>query len=208
MRDLRKSALFVIAAAFAALMLVPGSSWAHCDGLDGPVVTAARQALDRGDVNLVLVWVQKADEPEIRNAFEKTLAVRKASPEAKALADTWFFETIVRVHRAGEGAPYTGLKPAGRDLGPAIVAGDQAIASGSAEAVFKLLTDQAHSGLHGRFHAAVEKRGYAKDDVAAGREYVRAYVDYIHYVEGLYEAAKGPAAGHAHEIESTTHHQH
>jgi hypothetical protein len=43
--------------------------------------------------------------------FTKTLAVRKQSKEAKELADMYFFETLVRIHCAGEGAPYTGLKP-------------------------------------------------------------------------------------------------
>ena len=70
---------------------------AHCDGLDGPVVKAAKNALQTGNVNLVLIWVQQNDEPEIRAAFQQTLLVRKQSPEAQALADQFFFETLVRV---------------------------------------------------------------------------------------------------------------
>ena len=87
----------------------------HCDGMDGPVVKAAQKALEIGNVNLVLIWVQKADETEIRNAFAQTMQVRKLSPEAKALADRYLFEALVRLHRVGEGAPYTGLKPAGKE---------------------------------------------------------------------------------------------
>ena len=56
---------------------------AHCDGLDGPVVAAARQALDTGNPAHVLIWVQAKDELEIRTAFERTLAVRELSPDAK-----------------------------------------------------------------------------------------------------------------------------
>ena len=52
------------------LSMAPVSARAHCDGLDGPVVMAARKALETGNVNLVLIWVQKASEPEIRTAFE------------------------------------------------------------------------------------------------------------------------------------------
>jgi len=81
---------------------------AHCDTLDGPVVGAARRALDTGNVDLVLVWVQKDDEAEVLGHFQKTLAVRKLSPQARDLADMYFFETLVRLHRAGEGAGYTG----------------------------------------------------------------------------------------------------
>lgn len=104
----------VLALLFAVAILLPRGLEAHCDGIDGPVVGAAQKALETANVNLVLIWVQKQDEPAMRKAFEKTLAVRKLGSSAKELADLYFFETLVRVHRAGEGAPYTGLKPAGR----------------------------------------------------------------------------------------------
>ncbi len=181
---------------FMMLMMIPSLATAHCDGLDGPVVTLARKALDTGNVNLVLPWVPKDGEPEIRRAFDHTLSVRKLGPEAKSLADTFFFETLVRVHRASEGAPYTGLKPAGLDLGPAIPAADKALESGSTEAVEKLLTDAIRKGLREHFHAAISQKKFAPDDVEAGRHYVEAYVPYVHYVEGLWEAATKPAKGH------------
>lgn len=163
----------------------------HCDTLDGPVVSLARKALETGNVNHVLPWVRPEDEHEIRHAFDHAMSVRKLGPYARELADTHFFETLVRVHRASEGAPYTGLKPAGLDLGPAVPAADKALESGSVEAVVKLLTDAVRAGVHRHFHAAMERRNFAVDDVAAGREYVEAYVPYVHYVERLWEAAAG-----------------
>lgn len=178
------------------LMMLPRPAMAHCDGMDGPVVTLARKALDTGNINLILPWVPQDSEPEIRRAFDHSLSVRKLGPEAKGLADTFFFETIVRVHRASEGAPYTGLKPAGIDLGPAIPAADEALDSGSTEAVEKLLTEAIHKKLREHFHAALSQKKHAPNDVAAGRRYVQAYVPYVHYVEGLWEAANGSAEGH------------
>jgi uncharacterized protein DUF6448 len=168
----------------------------HCDGLDGPVVTLARRALDAGNVNLVLPWVREEDEAQIRESFAHALAVRKLGGEAKALADLHFFETVVRVHRAGEGAPYTGLRPAGRDLGPAVPAADRALEDGSIDKVLKLLNDTVRKGLHEHFHNAVARKDFAPNDVRAGREYVEAYVPYIHYVEKLWETASAPAHGH------------
>ncbi len=200
----------LLIAAFLPIVFCFPLAFAHCDGLDGPVVNAARKALETGNINLILPWVQKADETEMKAAFEKTLAVRKLNRQAQDLADMYFFETLVRVHRAGEGAPYTGLKPAGRDLGPAIPAGDKAIETRSAEALLQLLTGEVRQGVNTRFHETVEKRNYSKDDVEAGRAFVKAYVEYIHYVEQLYAAAKGPAGGHGHETEtmSAIDHQH
>jgi Family of unknown function (DUF6448) len=186
------AALAVIAVGFVAVR----AASAHCDGLDGPVVKAAQKALQTGDVNQVLIWVQPQDEGEIKKSFEETLAVRKLGPQAQALADRYFFETLVRVHRAGENAPYTGLKPAGRDLGPAIPAADKALETGSDEAVIQLLTTTLQEGLRNHFKEVVEKKNFAIDDVAAGREFVESYVAYIHYVEGLYEAAAKPVTGH------------
>jgi hypothetical protein len=176
---------------FFLMFLVPGNVFAHCDGMDGPVVKAAQKALEPGNVNLVLIWVQKKDEADIKAAFQKTLAVRKLNSEARELADRYFFETLVRTHRAGEGAPYTGLKPAGRDLGPAIPAVDKALEDGSVGPLLKLLTDRAREGVLEHFKHAVAKKNFNKDDVEAGREYVNAYVVFIHHVERLHEAATG-----------------
>ena len=181
---------------------------AHCDGLDGPVVTAGKTALETGNVNLVLIWVQKEDESGIRKAFQKTLAVRKLNPEAKELADMYFFETLVRIHRAGEGAPYMGLKPAGRDLGPAIPASDKAIAEGKVEPVVKLLTEQIQKGIPEQFEDVMAKKYFKKDDVAAGQKYIESYVTFIHYVERLHEAAKKPDHGHYPEADEGEAHKH
>jgi hypothetical protein len=178
----------------------------HCDTLDGPLVALARKAIETGNVNLVLPWVRAEDEAEIRAAFEHALAVRKLGPAARELADRHFLETLVRVHRASEGAPYTGLKPAGLDLGPAVPAADRALDDGSIEAVVKLVTDAVRKGIHERFHAAAGRKRFDLNDVAAGRKYVAAYVPYVHYVERLWDAATSEAHGHAPEHGAHAHH--
>jgi hypothetical protein len=169
---------------------------AHCDGLDGPVVKAAQRALATNNVNLVLIWVQEESEPELKAVFQQTKRVRTLSPDARTLADRNLFETLVRLHRQGEGAPYTGLKPAGRDLGPAIPASDRAIASGGTGALEELLIRSLRTGLRNAFARVQAKKNYDVNNVAAGREYVKAYVEYIHFVERLHEAATAPTTGH------------
>lgn len=169
---------------------------AHCDSMDGPVITQAKKALESGNVNLVLPWVSAEDETEIRSAFENTQSVRKLGVQAERLADMYFFETLVRVHRAGEGAPYLGIKPAGQDLGPAIHASDKTLDDGSIEAVMKLLNNKIRDGLQDKFYSVLSRWKCDPNDVAAGREYVEAYVSYIHYVEGLWRAASGSVSGH------------
>jgi len=172
------------------------SAWAHCDTLDGPVVSAAKRALDSGDIHLALVWVRKDDEAEISSAFQRTRNVRKAGGEAKALADTYFFETLVRVHRAGEGAAYTGLKPAGT-VEPPVAAADKALASGKLQPLASLIAQRMEKGLHGHFNRVMDKKRYDPKDVEAGRAYSSAYVEFVHYAERLYEAAETMAPEHA-----------
>jgi len=206
MRNICRAAVHSVI--LAALVFVGAhQAFAHCDGMDGPVVKAAQKALETGNVNLVLIWVRKNDEGEIKNAFQKTLAVRKLALQAKELSDMYFFETLVRVHRAAEGEPYTGLKPAGRDLGPAIPTADKALESGKVEPLLKLLTESVQTEVREKFKQAVAKKKYRPDDVEAGRAYVEAYVPLVRYVEQIYEAVKSSSGGHLHHVEREAAHR-
>lgn len=182
-----------------------GPALAHCDTMDGPVVTLARKALETGDVALVLPWVAPGKESEIREAFDLAVAVRGKGPREKALADRFFFETLVRVHREGEGAPYTGLKPAGLDPGPAIPAAEKALETGNPRPVLSLIEAAVHEGIHRYYTEAVEKKKHAGESVEAGRAYVQAYVPYLHFVERLYNDATSPVAHGAGDVGSEGH---
>ena len=202
MKRLDDVRLFGMSAMLFVLMVIFSTqALSHCDTMNGPVVKAAQRALGSGDVNLVLVWVQKNDEAEIKEAFAKTLSIRKLSPEAKEFADRYFFETLVRIHRAGEGAPYTGLKPAGFEQEPGIVAADKAIEKGSEEELMKDLAETIRHGVHEQFARVLATKNYKPSDIEAGRENVKAYVMFIHFVERLYQSALTPAEGHFHEAE-------
>ena len=169
-----------------------GNGLAHCDTLDGPVINLARQALAKGDVKIILPWVAADKEAEIRKAFDLAMAVRGKGEKEKELADRYFFETLVRVHREGEGAPYTGLKPSGLDMGPAIPAADKALETGDPRPLLKLINEKIHEGIHKYYMEAKEKKAHAGESVEAGRAYVQAYVPYLHFVERLYLDASTP----------------
>jgi uncharacterized protein DUF6448 len=189
MRTHRTAARLVAAAILAASLAWSATASAHCDTLDGPVVAAARKALDSGNANLVLIWVQKKDEAEIKSQFQKAVTVRKSGAQAKELADMYFFETLVRIHRAGEGAGYTGLKPAGKIEAP-IAAADKSLESGRLQEVAQLILKRMEQNLHRHFEDVMKKSKYRTDDIAAGRAFASAYVEYTHYVERLYDAAE------------------
>ncbi len=203
---MNKSNQTMLLLAVMLLVLSPGFASAHCDTMSGPVVVTAKAALEKGDVTPVLKWVQKENEPEIRDLFKKTLVVRSKGPEAMDLADRFFFETLVRIHRAGEGAPYTGLKPSGQ-VEPSIAAADKAIDSGSVDNLVKMITDAAAAGIRERYANVRETSKHADDSVDAGRKFVAAYVDFTHYVEKL-DLAAASAAHHESVQESPVKQEH
>ena len=169
----------------------------HCDTLDGPVVAAARKALDTGNVDRILPWVSRKGEGEVKRAFRKALAVRKLGKQAGDLADHWFFETVVRVHREGEGAPYTGLKPAGLDWGPVVRRAEHAIEAGNADEVIGFLVHTVEHALRERFEKALAAKSFDVSDVPAAREFVQAQLGFVLWSHGLYSYATG--LGHGEE---------
>lgn len=176
----------------------------HCDTLDGPVVKAARMALEKENVNYLLPWVPKNGESELNKAFEKALKARKLGGDAAEVADLWLFETAVRLHREGERAPYTGIKPAGLDWGPVVPRAEKALESGKPKEVIDFITHTLHEELEARFKKAMSKKKYDVNDVDAAREYVQAELGFVLFSHGLYAAITGKGE---HE-EGMTKHEH
>ncbi len=183
---------------FEILLLYSVNANAHCDTLEGPVVESARHALVAGDVTPLLKWVPIDDEQLIRTAFQNTMEVRKIGGQAQKLADMYFFETLVRIHRAGEGASYTGLKP-GTEVDPAIALADKALKNGSIDKLVGVLTDATAKGIRERFRRSLETKKHADESVTAGREFVEAYVIFTHYVEELHASVKRGTEHHEHQ---------
>ncbi|MBI4797577.1 MAG: hypothetical protein HY794_02330 [Desulfarculus sp.] len=174
---------------FLGVAWSPPPASAHCDTLDGPVVAAAKTALAKGDATPVLKWVRPGDESAIKEAFKKTLAVRAKGSEARELADHYFFETLVRLHRAGEGAPFTGLKAG--PVEPAVAVADKALDSGKGDHLAHEIGEAVAQGIGQRFAQTYEAKKHAEESVEAGRKFVAAYVEFTHYVEKLDMMASG-----------------
>ncbi|HEU0027400.1 MAG TPA: DUF6448 family protein [Ktedonobacterales bacterium] len=177
----------------------------HCDSMDGPVVKAAIQALNTGDVERVLPFVPKEGEAEVTRAFRKVLPLYQRHDAANEIAGLYFFETVVRIHRAGEGAPYTGLKPAGLDVGPVIPAAERAIESGSPDELAQLLTETVRAEVTERLAHAMRLKRDATRNVEAAREYVEAMLGLEVWSHSLYLAAHAPAHAGAHGHKEAAH---
>jgi Family of unknown function (DUF6448) len=171
----------------------------HCDSLDGPVVSAARMALATGEVELILPYVQAENETELRDAFDQVMKVRALGPEALDVADRWFFETAVRVHRAGEGAAFTGLKPAGLDVGPVIPAAERALETAQAEGLTDVLCRIVEDQVAYRHAHAIALKAHSAEGVPQERAYVDAMLGLQVWAHSVYKQAMSDV--HVHLVE-------
>lgn len=192
---LRKHLLAIVTASALALPLAT-PAFAHCDAMDGPVITEARLALDSGDITPLLKWVPAADEPSLMSAFDKTLEVRALGDTAQELADRQFFATLVKIHRAYEGAPFTGIKPAG-EIDPAVQLADRALEEGEIDAFLARIVEKFEQNARSAFETTLAAKLQAGENPELGREYVDHYVHYVHYLEDVHNVIVGNTA-HAH----------
>jgi len=203
MKQVIRNTVYTMALAAGINFGLIGTAAAHCDSIDGPVISEAKQALASGDVTPLLKWVPTDDEAQIRTVFDKTRQVRKQGGDAQTIADHYLFATLVKVHRASEGAPFTGIKPAG-GIDPAVMAADKALLEGGIDGLIARINAKFEQNVRARFNAAMETRSHADESIARGREFVNRYVQYVHYIEGVH-AAISAGADHAHSGAAAEH---
>ena len=177
---------------FAAL---PAS--AHCDSYDGPVIKDATRALETNNVNLVLKWITDEQDQEIIPLFNKTYSLKNGDKEIYAIVEKHFFETLVRLHRETEGAPYTGLKPAGTTK-QIIQMTDKALNDGNVDDFLVKLNSHIDKVIREKYQKVAELDKVKNNSKEQGRVFVGAYVDYTHTVEALHGILEhgGGHAGH------------
>jgi uncharacterized protein DUF6448 len=185
----------------AGLLFASTGAQAHCDSIDGPVARVAQTALEDGNVNPVLAYAPAAAEDEIRVALERSRKVRGLGGDARDLADHAFLETVIRLHRAGEGAAYTGLKPAGDDYGPVIPAAEKAVQTGELAALKAVLFQEIEHALTERLAHVRELKEVSLDpktsaELPHARKRVSAELGFITFAETLRQAAQGRGAEH------------
>lgn len=195
----KKSGLALLGA-IAVVMMMPLTAFAHCDTMDGPTVADGRLAMESNNINYALKWVQPEFEAEITDKFNLSMKVKDLGPEAKELSEQYFFSELVRVHRAGEGAPFTGLKPSGTPVDERVLAADESIAAGNLSPLANMIEKEKLPELTERFETVMALKDFDVNDVEAGREYIEAYVKFFKFAEGEEDEAHG-ADAHAAEAE-------
>lgn len=178
------------------LLTIPQWASAHCDSYDGPVIKDALLALKQNKVILVLKWVDEDHEEEIKNLFAKTTALKKSDKEIYQIVEKHFLETLVRLHREGEGAFFTGLKPAGSTT-KIVQMADDALDKNDINSLTTNLTAHIEKVVKEKYEKAQALSQTKDESVEKGRAYVAAYVDYTHTLEGIHDILEH-GGGHGH----------
>ena len=198
MKRIRKSKVFgAFLMALVIVLAMPLMVSAHCDTMDGPTVADGIKAMDTNNINYALKWVMPEYENEISQIFDLSMKVRKLGPEAKELSEKYFLENLVRIHRAGEDAPYNGLKPSGTHIDEKVLAADKSLEIGNLSPLENLIEKDHMPELKERFEKVMALKDFDVNDVEAGREYIEAYVSFFHFAEG--EEGHNAEAGHGAE---------
>ena len=176
----------------ALWILSANVAYAHCDTMDGPLVADARKALVQNNVNYALKWISAANESEIRDVFSLVMKVKGLSPEAEELSEKYFFDTLVRIHRAGEGVPFTGVKPSGTPIDEKVLAADKSIETGDLTPLKGMISKDDMPELTERFEKVMSLKNFDVNNVEAGREYIEAYVQFFKFAEGEEAHNVGP----------------
>lgn len=192
---------FVVFVALAVLFM-PRGVRAHCDTMDGPTAKDGKKALETKNLNYAAKWISEEVEAELAEIFALALKVRILGDDAQKLADRYFLENLVRLHRAGEGEPFTGLKPEGVPIDAKVAAADKCIALGNISPLEGMVTPDELGELRELLSKALRLKDFDVDDVDAGRAYIAAYVDFFKFAEGEahhHESAHGHAHGEGHD---------
>lgn len=166
-------------------LLSLNTAFAHCDTLNGPVITAAKKAIESKNVNLVLIWVKNSEEYKVKEMFQKTIIDRNANLAEKDRIDMLFFENLVRIHREGEGVYFDGIKAIDTKIDPVIIQADEAIETGLVTSLLKEMNAELSESIQKDFTEVMKKKNYNPNDVNSGREYVDSYVKFLHRIEML-----------------------
>ena len=172
---------------------------AHCDSYDGPVIKDAQKALETENPELFLKWINEAQEAEVLSLFHKTAALKEGDEEIYEIVEQHFLETLVRLHRETEGAPYTGLKPAGTTK-PIINLTDQAMVDGDIDGLIDRINEKTAEIIREKHEKVTRLHAVKDESVEQGRAYVDAYVDYTHSIEALHDLLEhvNEGIGHSH----------
>jgi hypothetical protein len=156
-----------------------------CNQHDGPVTRAAKRALETGNAQYILIWIQKESENTVKNLLERACCERTTRKDSHQRTTDWFFETVNRLHSAYYGPCNLDISTKSREEKEIILLVERACESGNVEELLTIIPDASAVEMRQCFEDVMKKRDYGGKNSAAGRVYISAVVDFIACVHHL-----------------------
>jgi hypothetical protein len=152
---------------------------------DGPVISAAKRALETGNAHYILIWIPEESENTVKNLLEKAYCERYTQKNAYNHIVDWYFETINHLHSVHYGPYNLTISTKAPEEKTIIFLVERTCESGNFEEITTVIQDTPSGEMRQRFNDVMKKRNYGVENIAAGRVYVSAFTDFIAFVNNL-----------------------
>ena len=157
---------------------------------DGPVTKAAKESLETGNANRILIWIPEESENTLKNLLERACCARSTRQDGRNRTAEWYFETVNRLHAASHGLNNLSISTKTPEEKAIILLVEGACESGNFEDIATRIPDTPAGEMRQRFEDLMKKRNsYCEENCVAGRMYVSAFVDFITFVNNLHSGS-------------------
>jgi hypothetical protein len=158
---------------------------------NGPVIRAAKMAMETGNASYILIWLPKEAENTLKNLLERTYCENRTRKNTQNHSIDWYFKSVNRLHSRYGWPDYPGMKFKETDEETIALMVERAFESGNFEEINSIIPLNHSGDARERFHKVMMKRNYSVDDIAAGRVYVSAFIAFIVYLHNLSSGSPG-----------------
>lgn len=155
------------------------------DSHNGPMMIAAKRALETGKAHHILIWIPEKSENTLKNLLEKVCCKRRIQADGHDRIVDWYFETISRFHSGYYGPHNLNISTKTPEEKSIIFLVESACESGNFEEITTVIRDTPTGEMRQRFDDVMKKRNYCEENIAAGRVYVSVFTYFIAFVNNL-----------------------
>lgn len=146
---------------------------------NGPVMRAAKMALETGNVDYILIWVPEESANTLKNLLEKTCCERTTRRKARNHSVEWYMQTINRLHSEYFRPHDLNISTKTAEERRTILQVEKACETGNFDEIATVMQVTSDEEIRRRFNEVLDKSDYDVDNIAAGRAYVSAFTDFI-----------------------------
>lgn len=146
---------------------------------EGPVMHAAKMAIETGNPKYIQVWIPEESENTLKNLLEKVCCERTLQNDPNNPAAAWYFSTVRRLHAAHYGPQNLDISLKTPEEKRIILIAEKACEGGNFDEITTVVRNASWGEMRQCFHDLMKLRNYDVEDTAAGRAFVWAFAAFV-----------------------------